>query len=285
MGLLSKFTKRARQVLSMAQEEARHFNHPYVGTEHLLLGLIRDQEGVAGKVLDDLGVELQQARSAVEFVVGHGEGPPRSDEVELTARAKKVIEYAVEESRRLHHHYIGAEHLLLGLVRNGEGVATGVLEILGVSLGQLREQVLSLISPASAGRSSGPAGAEQANGPAEGPTVWLGGTPALFPAEARQSAEPGTAVTYALALTNVGRRPEVFQLAVETAPGPLLPDVYTGLKQTTIRLDAGQTVEFDVIVFVPGSVTSGVDARRVRATAVAREEAAAEAVITTTVNP
>ncbi|MDQ5851897.1 MAG: AAA family ATPase, partial [Chloroflexota bacterium] len=141
MGLLDKFTKRAKQVLSLAQEEARNFNHPYVGTEHILLGLIRDQEGVPGKLLDELGVKLQQARSAVEFIVGPGEGAPRTEEAELTARAKKVIEYAVEEARKLNHHYIGTEHLLLGLVRNGEGVATGVLEIMGVSLEQVRTQV------------------------------------------------------------------------------------------------------------------------------------------------
>src|ERR671932_123615 len=159
MGLLDKFTKRAKQVLSLAQEEARNFNHPYVGTEHILLGLIRDQEGVAGKVLDDLGVKLQQARSAVEFIVGHGEGPQRTDEAELTARAKKVIEYAIEEARKLNHHYIGTEHLLLGLVRNGEGVATGVLEIMGVSLEQIRTQVQRLLRQGAAGpteRSSQP---------------------------------------------------------------------------------------------------------------------------------
>jgi ATP-dependent Clp protease ATP-binding subunit ClpC len=141
MGLLDKFTKRAKAVLSLAQEEARNFNHPYVGTEHILLGLIRDQDGVPGKLLDELGVKLQQARSAVEFIVGHGEGAQRTEEAELTARAKKVIEYAVDEARKLNHHYIGTEHLLLGLVRNGEGVATGVLEIMGVSLEQIRTQV------------------------------------------------------------------------------------------------------------------------------------------------
>src|SRR5918997_1753150 len=103
MGLLDKFTKRAKRVLSLAQEEARGFNHPYIGTEHLLLGLIRDQEGIAGKVLDDLGVKLLQARSAVEFTVGHGEGMPEGAEIELTARTKKVLDYAMEEARKLNH--------------------------------------------------------------------------------------------------------------------------------------------------------------------------------------
>jgi ATP-dependent Clp protease ATP-binding subunit ClpC len=167
MGLLDKFTKRAKQVLSLAQEEARNFNHPYVGTEHILLGLIRDQEGVAGKVLDDLGVKLMQARSAVEFIVGHGEGAQRTDEAELTARAKKVIEYAVEEARKLNHHYIGTEHLLLGLVRNGEGVATGVLEIMGVSLEQIRTQVQRLLRQGAAGP------AERSSQPKQSKTPYL----------------------------------------------------------------------------------------------------------------
>jgi len=167
MGLLDKFTKRAKQVLSLAQEEARNFNHPYVGTEHILLGLIRDQEGVAGKVLDDLGVKLQQARSAVEFIVGHGEGAQRTDEAELTARAKKVIEYAVEEARKLNHHYIGTEHLLLGLVRNGEGVARGVLEIMGVSLEQIRTQVQRLLRQGAAGPS------ERSSQPKQSKTPYL----------------------------------------------------------------------------------------------------------------
>ena len=142
--LYSKFTKRAKQVLQLATEEARSFNHPYIGTEHILLGLIRESEGIAARVLDDLGVKLAQARSAVEFIVGVGEGGQAGDQ-ELTARAQKVIKYAIEEANRLNHHYIGTEHLLLGLVRNGEGVATGVLDIMGVSLEQVRNQVMRVL--------------------------------------------------------------------------------------------------------------------------------------------
>ena len=142
--LYSKFTRRAKQVLQLAHEEARSFNHPYIGTEHILLGLIRESEGIAARVLDDLGVKLAQARSAVEFIVGVGEGDPVTDQ-ELTARAQKVIKYAIEEANRLNHHYIGTEHLLLGLVRNGEGVATGVLDIMGVSLEQVRNQVMRVL--------------------------------------------------------------------------------------------------------------------------------------------
>ncbi len=142
--LYDKFTKRAKQVLQLATDEARTFNHPYVGTEHILLGLIRESEGIAARVLDDLGVKLSQARNAVEFIVGIGE-VAYPHEQELTARAKKVIEYAIEEAKRLNHHYIGTEHLLLGLVRNGEGVATGVLDIMGVSLEQVRNQVMRVL--------------------------------------------------------------------------------------------------------------------------------------------
>jgi ATP-dependent Clp protease ATP-binding subunit ClpC len=152
-----KFTKRTKQVLQYATEEARAFNHPYIGTEHILLGLIREGEGVAAQVLNNLGVKLSQARHAVEFIVGVGEGPPRTDQ-DLTARAKKVIEYAVEETKRLNHHYIGTEHLLLGLVRNGEGVATGVLDILGVSLEQVRTQVMRVLRQGPSGGMERPSG-------------------------------------------------------------------------------------------------------------------------------
>ena len=122
-----KFTERARRVLSLAQEEAQRFQHNYIGTEHLLLGLVRESEGVAAKVLGNLGVELYRVRNAVEFIIGRGDRIVLG-EIGLTPRAKKVIELAVDEARRLNHHYIGTEHLLLGLVREGEGIAAGVLE-------------------------------------------------------------------------------------------------------------------------------------------------------------
>ncbi|MCE2852698.1 MAG: ATP-dependent Clp protease ATP-binding subunit [Roseiflexaceae bacterium] len=139
-----KFTKRAKQVLHYATEEARALNHSYVGTEHILLGLIREGEGVAARVLEDLGVQLAQARHSVEFIVGVGEGESRPDK-ELSARAKSVISYAIDEAKRLNHNYIGTEHLLLGLIRNGEGVATGVLDMLGVSLEQIKTSVMRVL--------------------------------------------------------------------------------------------------------------------------------------------
>ncbi|MPZ50574.1 MAG: AAA domain-containing protein [Dehalococcoidia bacterium] len=148
-----KFTERARRVLTLAQEEAQRFNHNYIGTEHLLLGLVREGDGVAAKVLNNLGVELSKVRSAVEFIIGRGEKSV-SGEIGLTPRAKKVIELAVEEARRLNHSYIGTEHLLLGLVREGEGIAFGVLESLGVSLERVRTEtarILSQSTPQTAG--------------------------------------------------------------------------------------------------------------------------------------
>src|SRR5438132_3663971 len=139
-----KFTERARKVLSLAQEEAQRFQHNYIGTEHLLLGLVREGEGVAAKVLSNLGVELNKVRSAVEFIIGRGDRIVLG-EVGLTPRAKKVIELAMEEARRLNHHYIGTEHLLLGLIREGEGIAAGVLENLNLQLEQVRTETMRVL--------------------------------------------------------------------------------------------------------------------------------------------
>ena len=135
-----KFSEAARRVLSLAQEEAQRFDHNYIGTEHILLGLVRENDGVAAKVLSSLGVELSKVRSAVEFIIGRGERSS-AGEIGLTPRAKEVIELAVDEARRLNHHYIGTEHLLIGLMREGEGVAAGVLESFGVNLDKVRDAV------------------------------------------------------------------------------------------------------------------------------------------------
>ena len=140
-----KFSERARKVLSLAQEEAQRFNHNYIGTEHILLGLVRETEGVAARVLHNLGVELTKVRSAVEFIIGKGEKSVPG-EIGLTPRAKRVIELAVDEARRLNHSYIGTEHLLIGLLREGEGVAAGVLESLGVTLEKVRNETNRILS-------------------------------------------------------------------------------------------------------------------------------------------
>ena len=144
-----KFTERARKVLSLAQEEAQRFQHNYIGTEHLLLGLVRDGEGVAAKVLSNLGVELKEVRGAVEFMIGRGDRIVLG-EIGLTPRAKKVIEFAVDEAHRLNHHYIGTEHLLLGLVREDEGIASKVLQSLGVNLEKVRTQTIQVLSQSGA---------------------------------------------------------------------------------------------------------------------------------------
>ncbi len=147
-----KFTERARKVLNLAQEEAQRFQHNYIGTEHLLLGLVREGEGVAARVLADLGVELHEIRSAVEAIIGRGDRiVGRGDrivlgEIGLTPRAKKVIELAVDEARRLNHHYIGTEHLLLGLLREGEGIGAGVLESFGLNLQDVRAKTLQILN-------------------------------------------------------------------------------------------------------------------------------------------
>jgi hypothetical protein len=140
-----KFTQRARKVFSLAQEEAQRLQHPYIGTEHLLLGLVREEEGVAAKVLSNLGVELHKARDAVEAIISRGDRIVLG-EIGLTPRAKKVLELAVDEARRLNHHYIGTEHLLLGLVREGEGIAAGALKSLGVNLEKVRIQTIQALS-------------------------------------------------------------------------------------------------------------------------------------------
>jgi ATP-dependent Clp protease ATP-binding subunit ClpA len=140
-----KFSERARKVLSLAQEEAQRFQHNYIGTEHLLLGLVREGQGVAAKVLENMGVELSQIRQTIEYIIGRGERMVIG-ELGLTPRAKKVIELAVDEARRLNHHYIGTEHILLGLVREGQGIAANVLECHGVSLQKTREETINVLT-------------------------------------------------------------------------------------------------------------------------------------------
>jgi ATP-dependent Clp protease ATP-binding subunit ClpC len=156
-----KFTERARRVLTLAQEEAHRFNHNYIGTEHILLGLVREGDGVAAKVLANLGVELNKVRSAVEFIIGRGDRTVLG-EIGLTPRAKKVIELAVDEARRLNHSYIGTEHLLLGLVREGEGIAAGVLESLGVNLERVRAETTRILSQSAPQAAAAGSGARQA---------------------------------------------------------------------------------------------------------------------------
>ncbi|MFH1169553.1 MAG: ATP-dependent Clp protease ATP-binding subunit, partial [Chloroflexota bacterium] len=146
-----KFSERARRVLTVAQEEARNLNHSYIGTEHILLGLVREEEGVAAKVLGNLGIGLGKVRSAVEFIIGRGE-KPSTGETGLTPRAKKVIELAIDEARQMGHNYIGTEHLLLGLLREGEGVAFSVLDSFGINLERARAETVHVLSQGTSSR-------------------------------------------------------------------------------------------------------------------------------------
>ena len=135
-----KFSERARRVLTLAQEEAQRFNHANIGPEHILLGIVGEPDGVAAKVLVNLGISLNKVRSAVEFIIGHGEASSRA-EIGLSPGAKRVIELAIDEARYIGHNYIGTEHLLLGLLREGEGIAARVLDSLGVTLEKVRAEI------------------------------------------------------------------------------------------------------------------------------------------------
>src|SRR5205814_4536276 len=146
MGPFDRFNDRAKRVLALAQDEAIRFNHNYIGTEHLLLGLVREGEGVAARVLDSLGVELSKVRTAVEFIIGRGDQTTSPSEITLSPRTKKVIELAIDESRRMGQPQLGPEHILLGLVREGEGIASGVIESLGVTLSAVRTRLLELLA-------------------------------------------------------------------------------------------------------------------------------------------
>jgi len=143
--LFERFTDRARRVVVLAQEEARLLNHSYIGTEHILLGLIHEGEGVAAKGLEALGISLEAVRAQVEEIIGQGGSSP-SGHIPFTPRAKKVLELSLREALQLGHNYIGTEHILLGLIREGEGVAAQVLVKLGADLGRVRQQVIQLLS-------------------------------------------------------------------------------------------------------------------------------------------
>ena len=155
-GMFERFTDRARRVVVLAQEEARMLNHNYIGTEHILLGLIHEGEGVAAKALESLGISLEGVRQQVEEIIGQGQQAP-SGHIPFTPRAKKVLELSLREALQLGHNYIGTEHILLGLIREGEGVAAQVLVKLGADLNRVRQQVIQLLSgyqgkePAAAG--------------------------------------------------------------------------------------------------------------------------------------
>jgi ATP-dependent Clp protease ATP-binding subunit ClpA len=164
--MFERFTDRARRVVVLAQDEARMLNHDYIGTEHILLGLIHEGDGVAAKALEAMGIGLAAVRVQVEEIIGQGEQAP-SGHIPFTPRAKKVLELSLREALQLNHDYIGTEHILLGLIREGDGVAAQVLVRLGADLNRVRQQVIQLLhdyhsevaeTPRAAARRGGPAG-------------------------------------------------------------------------------------------------------------------------------
>jgi ClpA/ClpB-like protein len=153
--MFQRFTDRARRVVVLAQEEARILDHNYIGTEHILLGLLREGEGVAAKALESLGISLDAVRQQVEEIIGQGQQAP-SGHIPFTPRSKKVLELSLREAQQLGHTYIGTEHILLGLIREGDGVAAQVLVRLGADLNRVRQQVIQLLT----GRAAGEPGPE-----------------------------------------------------------------------------------------------------------------------------
>ena len=143
--MFERFTDRARRVVVLAQEEARMLNHDFIGTEHLLLGLIHEGKGVAAKALDGMGITEEAVRQQVEEIIGRGQQAARSGHIPFTPRAKKVLKLALREALQLGHPYIGTEHILLGLIREGEGVAAQVLVRLGADMDRTRHQVVQLL--------------------------------------------------------------------------------------------------------------------------------------------
>src|SRR6516162_6843389 len=142
--MFERYTDRARRVVVLAQEEARMLDHNYIGTEHLRLGLIHEGEGVAAKALESLGISLDAVRQQVEEIIGQGQQAP-SGHIPFTPRAKKVLELSLREALQLGHNYIGTEHILLGLIREGDGVAAQVLVKLGADLNRVRQQVIQVL--------------------------------------------------------------------------------------------------------------------------------------------
>src|SRR5438067_1218953 len=168
--MYERFTDRARKVMQLANQEAQRLNHEYIGTEHILLGLVKEGSGVAANVLKNLDIDLRKIRLEIEKIVQSGPDMVTMGKLPQTPRAKKVIEYSIEEARNLNHNYVGTEHLLLGLLREQEGVAAQVLMNLGLKLEDVREEVLNLLGhnmdsgESTGGGSSGGGGGERTSG-------------------------------------------------------------------------------------------------------------------------
>jgi len=168
--MFDRFTERARKVLVLAREEAKNYNHNYIGTEHILLGLIKEGQGVAAAVLQKLGFSLERIKLEIEKLVETGPSLVQVGEVEFTPKAKKVIELSMDEARKLGHNYVGTEHILLGLIREGEGVAAMVLQNSGLSLEKVKNEIMKLLGSAifnmQSSEASGPGTGEKTKTPA-----------------------------------------------------------------------------------------------------------------------
>ena len=165
MYINERFTERAQRVIIIAQQEAASLGHNYVGTEHLLLGLVKEGKGIAAQVLKSMGVDASKVIEKIEELIGRGEGSAKGQLIDITPRSKRVLELSYLEARRMNHNYVGTEHILLGLIREGEGVAAKVLRDLNVDLGKAREEILKTLSGGAVGQG------DSAQGKSETPTL------------------------------------------------------------------------------------------------------------------
>jgi ATP-dependent Clp protease ATP-binding subunit ClpA len=194
--MFERFTDRARNVVVLAQEEARLLKHNYIGTEHILLGLIRESEGIAAKALQALGIGLESVREQVQEIIGTGQQAP-SGNIPFTPRAKKVLELSLREAMQLGDNYIGTEHILLGLIREGEGVAAQVLIKLDGNLNKVRQQVIRM-------KAATPT-TEEMPAAAAGPAESTGGPEGTGPAQGARRAESGRPAESARRVASAGR--------------------------------------------------------------------------------
>ena len=188
--MFERFTDRARRVVVLAQEEAKMLNHNYIGTEHILLGLIHEGEGVAAKALESLDISLDAVREQVQDIIGQGQQQP-TGHIPFTPRAKKVLELSLREALQLGHNYIGTEHILLGLIREGEGVAAQVLVKLGADLNRVRQQVIQLLSGYQGKEQVAVGGEQQQSGAQAGSPDPRPVRPQPHAGRARRQARPG----------------------------------------------------------------------------------------------
>jgi ClpA/ClpB-like protein len=261
--MFERFTDRARRVVVLAQEEAAGLNHNYIGTEHILLGLIREREGVAAKALESLGISLEAVRAQVEEIIGQGQSAP-TGHIPFTPRAKKVLELSLREALQLGHNYIGTEHILLGLIREGQGVAAQVLVKLGADQPRVRQQVVQLLSGEAAAERL--AVREQRPGVVGGPGVFRQPEPPelvkVVPLAHEVVRRPGwrlLLISLEVWSNGVDLRYALLALApAETAPLPgavhrwrLTDDVDTVYELSGTTSGAGRTVHLHQLSFQP----------------------------------